>query len=179
MLARERGPRRGAQRRRVDVSRADRLVPLTALSPTRHRTRTATSRASRSTGGDGAHLIGFADHTLAVARAWMTAALGWICIEMHHTLDPRAAQRARPFDQRHPRRLPRWARLRPRRDAAQRRVDRRAESERMARTYARRSVGSGARCGGRRGAHGRSAGDHAAVVGPVSRQVTLFGLSTP
>jgi sialic acid synthase SpsE len=33
------------------------------------------------------YLIGFSDHTLGVAGAWMTAALGGVCIEKHYTLD--------------------------------------------------------------------------------------------
>jgi sialic acid synthase SpsE len=35
------------------------------------------------------HLIGFSDHTLGVAGAWMTAALGGVCIEKHYTIDKR------------------------------------------------------------------------------------------
>jgi sialic acid synthase SpsE len=33
------------------------------------------------------YLSGFSDHTLGVAGAWMTAALGGVCIEKHYTLD--------------------------------------------------------------------------------------------
>jgi N,N'-diacetyllegionaminate synthase len=33
------------------------------------------------------YLCGFSDHTLGVAGAWMTAALGGVCIEKHYTLD--------------------------------------------------------------------------------------------
>jgi sialic acid synthase SpsE len=33
------------------------------------------------------YLIGMSDHTLGVAGAWMTAALGGVCIEKHYTLD--------------------------------------------------------------------------------------------
>lgn len=33
------------------------------------------------------YLIGFSDHTLGVAGAWMTAALGGVCIEKHYTID--------------------------------------------------------------------------------------------
>ena len=33
------------------------------------------------------YLIGTSDHTLGVAGAWMTAALGGVCIEKHYTLD--------------------------------------------------------------------------------------------
>lgn len=36
------------------------------------------------------YLIGFSDHTLGTAGAWMTAALGGVCIEKHYTLDPEA-----------------------------------------------------------------------------------------
>jgi N,N'-diacetyllegionaminate synthase len=35
------------------------------------------------------YLIGFSDHTLGVAGAWMTAALGGVCIEKHYTIDKR------------------------------------------------------------------------------------------
>ena len=35
----------------------------------------------------GPHPIGTSDHTLGVAGAWMTAALGGVCIEKHYTLD--------------------------------------------------------------------------------------------
>ncbi len=34
------------------------------------------------------YLIGSSDHTLGIAGAWMTAALGGVCIEKHYTLDP-------------------------------------------------------------------------------------------
>lgn len=33
------------------------------------------------------YLIGVSDHTLGVAGAWMTAALGGVCLEKHYTLD--------------------------------------------------------------------------------------------
>jgi N,N'-diacetyllegionaminate synthase len=33
------------------------------------------------------YLIGMSDHTLGVAGAWVTAALGGVCIEKHYTLD--------------------------------------------------------------------------------------------
>lgn len=33
------------------------------------------------------YLIGMSDHTLGAAGAWMTAALGGVCIEKHYTLD--------------------------------------------------------------------------------------------
>ncbi len=33
------------------------------------------------------HLIGVSDHTLGTAGAWMTAALGGVCIEKHYTID--------------------------------------------------------------------------------------------
>jgi sialic acid synthase SpsE len=33
------------------------------------------------------YLIGTSDHTLGVAGAWMTAALGGVCIEKHYTID--------------------------------------------------------------------------------------------
>jgi N,N'-diacetyllegionaminate synthase len=33
------------------------------------------------------YLIGVSDHTLGVAGAWLTAALGGVCIEKHYTLD--------------------------------------------------------------------------------------------
>jgi len=33
------------------------------------------------------YLIGFSDHTRGAAGAWMTAALGGVCIEKHYTLD--------------------------------------------------------------------------------------------
>ena len=33
------------------------------------------------------YLIGFSDHTRGVAGAWMTAALGGVCIEKHYTID--------------------------------------------------------------------------------------------
>jgi sialic acid synthase SpsE len=33
------------------------------------------------------YLIGFSDHTLGTAGAWMTAALGGVCIEKHYTID--------------------------------------------------------------------------------------------
>lgn len=36
------------------------------------------------------YLIGVSDHTLGVAGAWMTAALGGVCIEKHYTLDKSA-----------------------------------------------------------------------------------------
>lgn len=36
------------------------------------------------------YLIGMSDHTLGVAGAWMTAALGGVCIEKHYTLDSTA-----------------------------------------------------------------------------------------
>lgn len=35
------------------------------------------------------YLIGVSDHTLGVAGAWMTAALGGVCIEKHYTIDKR------------------------------------------------------------------------------------------
>jgi sialic acid synthase SpsE len=35
------------------------------------------------------YLIGFSDHTRGVAGAWMTAALGGVCIEKHYTIDKR------------------------------------------------------------------------------------------
>lgn len=35
------------------------------------------------------YLIGFSDHTIGVAGAWMTAALGGVCIEKHYTIDKR------------------------------------------------------------------------------------------
>jgi N,N'-diacetyllegionaminate synthase len=35
------------------------------------------------------YLIGSSDHTLGVAGAWMTAALGGVCIEKHYTIDKR------------------------------------------------------------------------------------------
>ncbi|MDP2712949.1 MAG: N-acetylneuraminate synthase family protein [Solirubrobacteraceae bacterium] len=35
------------------------------------------------------YLIGFSDHTRGVAGAWMTTALGGVCIEKHYTLDQR------------------------------------------------------------------------------------------
>ena len=35
------------------------------------------------------YLIGFSDHTLGTAGAWMTAALGGVCIEKHYTIDKR------------------------------------------------------------------------------------------
>jgi N-acetylneuraminate synthase len=34
------------------------------------------------------YLVGTSDHTLGTAGAWMTAALGGVCIEKHYTLDP-------------------------------------------------------------------------------------------
>jgi N,N'-diacetyllegionaminate synthase len=34
------------------------------------------------------YLCGSSDHTLGTAGAWMTAALGGVCIEKHYTLDP-------------------------------------------------------------------------------------------
>ena len=59
-----------------------------ARSPTRRRTRTATSRASRTFRREFApYLIGMSDHTLGTAGAWMTAALGGVCIEKHYTID--------------------------------------------------------------------------------------------
>jgi sialic acid synthase SpsE len=33
------------------------------------------------------YLVGMSDHTLGVAGAWMTAALGGVCIEKHYTID--------------------------------------------------------------------------------------------
>lgn len=35
------------------------------------------------------YLIGFSDHTRGAAGAWMTAALGGVCIEKHYTIDKR------------------------------------------------------------------------------------------
>jgi len=35
------------------------------------------------------YLVGSSDHTLGVAGAWMTAALGGVCIEKHYTIDRR------------------------------------------------------------------------------------------
>jgi len=35
------------------------------------------------------YLIGSSDHTIGVAGAWMTAALGGVCIEKHYTIDKR------------------------------------------------------------------------------------------
>lgn len=35
----------------------------------------------------GSYLCGMSDHTLGIAGAWMTAALGGVCIEKHYTLD--------------------------------------------------------------------------------------------
>jgi sialic acid synthase SpsE len=34
------------------------------------------------------YLIGMSDHTIGSAGAWMTAALGGVCIEKHYTIDP-------------------------------------------------------------------------------------------
>jgi sialic acid synthase SpsE len=39
------------------------------------------------------YLIGTSDHTLGVAGAWMTAALGGVCIEKHYTIDIRDSER--------------------------------------------------------------------------------------
>ena len=35
------------------------------------------------------YLVGTSDHTLGIAGAWMTAALGGVCIEKHYTIDKR------------------------------------------------------------------------------------------
>ena len=57
------------------------------------------------------YLIGMSDHTIGIAGAWMTAALGGVCIEKHYTIDPDLPGRPRPQAERHAGRArPRWSR---------------------------------------------------------------------
>jgi sialic acid synthase SpsE len=66
----------------------DRLVPLVCTltyptpDPDAHFARLTSFRRELDP-----YLVGFSDHTLGVAGAWMTTALGGVCIEKHYTID--------------------------------------------------------------------------------------------
>ena len=102
-------PRARPRSRRSDARSSGRASARTgwccwsARSPIRLPTRTRTSRASTTFRREFApYLIGVSDHTLGPAGAWMTAALGGVCIEKHYTIDKRLARRPRPCDERGP-----------------------------------------------------------------------------